>query len=154
MGCGNPHFSNGVMQQDIERFLNLRHLPVSVTVEQATAYLGISPHEIPILLAKGLLKPLGQLAPNGQKFFLMATLDELRHDEKWFGRARDAIAEFWQNKSAHRASGQDGPADGEESAFGRGVRRRERGQFPAPSDFQEAVASDFSASCNETTFPS
>ena len=119
------------MQQDIERFLNLRHLPASVTVEQAAGYLGISPHEIPILLARGLLKPLGHPAPNGQKFFLTATLEELRRDEKWFGKARDAIAEFWQNKNARRASAQDDPANGETSALGRSVRKRERDQFPA-----------------------
>ena len=44
------------MNPDLERFLNLRHLPASISAEQAAGYLGISPHEIPILVAKGLIK--------------------------------------------------------------------------------------------------
>jgi len=82
-------------------------------------------------VANGLLKPLGHPAPNGQKFFLTATLEELRRDEKWFSKARDAIAEFWQNKNARRSSGQYGPTNGEVSALGQRVGKRERDQFPA-----------------------
>ena len=72
------------MNPDLERFLNLRHLPASAPSEQAAGYPGISPHEIPVIVAKGLLKPLGHPAPNAPKFFLTATLEDLRRDEKWF----------------------------------------------------------------------
>jgi len=74
------------MQQDIESFLNLTNAPGRLTAEQAAWFLGFSAHEIPILIAKGLLKPLGHPAPNGPKYFLAATLGELRRDEKWFSR--------------------------------------------------------------------
>jgi hypothetical protein len=95
------------MQQEIERFLNLRHLPANVSAELAAAYLGFAPHEIPILVGKGLLKPLGHPAQNSPKFFLMVTLEELRRDEKWFGKARDAIADFWHNKNTRKPSVQN-----------------------------------------------
>ena len=44
------------MNQDMERFLNLRHPPERVTAEQAAWLLGISAHEIPILIAKEFVK--------------------------------------------------------------------------------------------------
>jgi hypothetical protein len=91
------------MQQEIERFLNLRHLPASCSATEAAGYLGISPHEIPILLAKGYLKPIGHPAPNAPKFFMTSRLEELGRDEKWFGKARDAISEHWQLKNKRKA---------------------------------------------------
>lgn len=96
------------MHQDIERFLNLRHLPASVTAEQAAGYFGFSPHEIPILIARGLLKPLGHPPPNGQKFFLTATLEKLRDDEKWFSKARDAVSEYWRYKNGRKSQNTSG----------------------------------------------
>ena len=90
------------MNQDSERFLNLRNMPDQLTAIETAAKLGISPHEVPILVAKGLLKPLGHPAPNGAKFFLTATLKDLERDEKWHGKARDAITEHWRYKNARK----------------------------------------------------
>ncbi len=90
------------MNQDIERFLNLKNPPSRLTAEQAAWFLGFSSHEIPILIAKGLLKPLGHPAPNGQKFFLAKILEDLRRDEKWFGKASDAIVEYWRYKNGRK----------------------------------------------------
>ena len=90
------------MQQDIESFLNLTNAPGRLTAEQAAWFLGFSAHEIPILIAKGFLKPLGHPAPNGPKYFLAATLDELRRDEKWFSKASDAIVEYWRYKNSRK----------------------------------------------------
>jgi len=58
-------------------------------------------------MAKGLLKPIGHPAHNGQKYFLAATLEDLRRDEKWFGKASDAIVEYWRHKNSRK--GQDAP---------------------------------------------
>jgi hypothetical protein len=44
------------MNQEMERFLNLVNLPAR---RAGAGLLGFSPHEIPILTARGLLKPLG-----------------------------------------------------------------------------------------------
>jgi len=98
------------MQQDLERFLNLKTPPGRLTAEQAAWFLGFSAHEIPILMAKGLLKPLGHPAHNGQKFFLTATLEDLRRDEKWFAKASDAIVEYWRHKNSRKS--QEAPEDG------------------------------------------
>ena len=87
------------MQQDMERFLNLRAPPGRLTAEQAAWFLGFSAHEIPLLVNKGLLKPLGHPAHNGQKYFLTATLEDLRRDERWFAKACDAVVEYWRDKN-------------------------------------------------------
>jgi hypothetical protein len=98
------------MQQDIESFLNLKNPPGRLTTEQAAWFLGFSAHEIPILIAKGLLKPLGHPAHNGQKYFLAKTLEDLRRDGKWFGKASDAIIEYWRYKNSRK--GQDTQLNG------------------------------------------
>jgi len=90
------------MNPDIKEFLNMAARPGQVTMEQTAWLLGFSEHEIPILMAKGLLKPLGHPAHNGQKFFLTATLEDLRRDEKWFGRASDAVVEYWRYKNSRK----------------------------------------------------
>jgi hypothetical protein len=43
------------MQQEMEHFLNLKNATGRFTPEQATWFLGFSAHEIPILIAQGLL---------------------------------------------------------------------------------------------------
>ncbi len=95
------------MNQDTERFLNLRNLPDRLTATETAAKLGISPHEVPILVAKGLLKPLGHPAPNAPKFFLTATLKDLERDEKWHGKAADAVQEYWRHKNARKLDATD-----------------------------------------------
>jgi len=45
------------MQQEAERFLNLKNPPGRLTKEEAAWFLGFSPDEITILMAKELLKP-------------------------------------------------------------------------------------------------
>ena len=98
------------MNPDVKEFLNMAARPGRVTMEQAAWLLGFGEHEIPILMAKGLLKPLGHPAHNGQKFFLTTTLDDLRRDEKWFSKASDAVLEYWRYKNSRKGLGQ---ADGQ-----------------------------------------
>lgn len=93
------------MQHDVERFLNLKSPPGRLTREQAAWFLGFSSEEITILIARGLLRPLGHPAHNGQKYFLTATLEDLRRDEKWYSRASDAIVEYWRNKNSRKGQG-------------------------------------------------
>ena len=90
------------MKTEIEQFLSLKAPPGRLTKEQAAWLLGFNPDEITILISKGLLKPLGRPAHNGQKYFLTATLEELRRDEKWFAKASDAIVEYWRNKNSRK----------------------------------------------------
>jgi hypothetical protein len=57
-----------------------------------------------MLVAAGLLKPLGHPARNSTKFFAAEVLEQLRKDEKWLARACDAIASHWRKRNARKGS--------------------------------------------------
>ena len=90
------------MNPQREQFLKLATAPARLSAEETAWYLGFSPHEIPILVAKGLLKPLGHPPASGTKYFAATTLVELRGDVKWLARASDAIVEYWKFKNARK----------------------------------------------------
>lgn len=90
------------MKMEQEQFLRLPVPPARVTVTEAAWILGFSQHDIPILIAAGLLKPLGHPPANGTKFFASLTLEELRRDLKWLGKASDAIVSHWKTKNGRR----------------------------------------------------
>ena len=96
-------FGFDAMNPQREQFLNLKATPARLTAEEAAWYLGFSSHEIPILVAKGLLKPLGRPPANGVKYFATATLVELQRDVKWLARASDVIVEHWRYKNARKS---------------------------------------------------
>jgi hypothetical protein len=97
------------MNAQDEQFLNLKTLPARVRVEEAALLLGFSPHEIPILVSNGLIKPLGHPPITGVKYFSIVALEELRKDEKWLAKASDCIVQYWQDVNQRRRTTQ--PAD-------------------------------------------
>jgi len=101
------------MNTQHEQFLNLKTMPARLKAEEAAWYLGFSQHEIPMLVAGGLLKPLGRPPINGVKYFSTASLEELRRDAKWLARASDCTVEYWRSrnekKTAHRGKSHDAP---------------------------------------------
>lgn len=101
------------MNSQQEQFLNLRTHPARLRVEETAWYLGFSPHEIPILMTEGLLKPLGRPPTTGTKYFSTVALEELRKDAKWLARASDCVVEYWRirndRKTAHREEAHDAP---------------------------------------------
>ena len=54
---------------ELERYLNLRHFPARMTVEEVAKFFRMSPHDIPVLVANGLLKPLGEPLQSSVKYF-------------------------------------------------------------------------------------
>lgn len=91
------------MDAQREKFLNLRKPPARLNSEETAWYLGFAVHDIPILVSKGLLKPLGHPTGSSVKFFAAITVEELRMDAKWLARATDLIGEHWRNKNARRS---------------------------------------------------
>jgi hypothetical protein len=85
-------------------FLSWKIAPARLTATQTAWFLGFEPHEIPMLVAAGLLKPLGRPPRNSTKFFATATLEQLRGDEKWLARASDAICGYWRERNARKAA--------------------------------------------------
>jgi hypothetical protein len=83
-------------------FLSWKVVPARLDTRQTAWFLGFKPHEIPVLVAASLLKPLGHPARNSRKCFATETLEQLRRDEKWLARASDAIATYWRERNARK----------------------------------------------------
>ncbi len=64
-------------------------IPVRLDATRTAWFLGFDPHEVPVLVGSGLLKPLGHPARNSTKFFATETLEQFRRDEKWLARVRE-----------------------------------------------------------------
>ena len=77
-------------------------LPARLTVEQAAWVLGCQAHDVPILVASRLLKPLGNPPPNGIKFFAMSEVVELAKDRSWLARITNTVNQHWQKKNARQ----------------------------------------------------
>ncbi len=90
------------MNSEKSEFLSWKMAPARLDAQQAAWFLGFRLHEIPILVARGLLRPLGHPARNSAKFFAAEVLGELRRDEKWLARASDAIGGYWREKNARK----------------------------------------------------
>ena len=87
------------MDLELNQFRSLVGLPARLTADQAAAVLGFPRHDITVLMAKGLLRPLGRPVQNSTKYFATAELIELRSDVKWLGRATDTVQARWRNKN-------------------------------------------------------
>jgi len=101
------------MSSDQQQFLNLQNYPARMRVEEVAWYLGFATYEITILMAEGLLKPLGRPPATGVKYFSTAALEEMRRDQKWLARASDCVVQYWKGrnemKKAHRGKSHDAP---------------------------------------------
>ena len=93
------------MDPEQKQFMSLQVPPARLNPEQTAWYLGFQPHDIPALIAAGLLKPLGHPPANGIKYFAAADLDHLRTDTKWLARATDAVHNHWRQRNGHKSAG-------------------------------------------------
>ena len=66
------------------------------------AILGFQEHDIPILVARGLLKPLGSPAKNAKKYFSAVEILALAADTNWLSKATKAVNCHWQTQNAKR----------------------------------------------------
>ena len=98
------------MKDDQHQFLRLLgQLPARLTAEQAAWVLNCQPHDVPILVAARLLKPLGNPPANSVKFFAALELLEQVKDRTWLAKITNALNQHWQKKNAakknHLATG-------------------------------------------------
>jgi hypothetical protein len=69
----------------------LGQLPARLTAEQTAWVLNCQSHDVSILMAARLLKPLGNPQKNGIKFFATAELLELVKDKAGWSRSRMCV---------------------------------------------------------------
>src|SRR4030095_12106216 len=87
------------MNPERKDFLNLKIIPARVNCEETAWLLGFSLHDVPVLIAAGLLKPLGHPPRHGTKYFSSADVVGLRENMKWLTRASDTIVAHWRRKN-------------------------------------------------------
>jgi hypothetical protein len=77
---------------DLNALRSLVGLPARLNAEQTAAMLGFQAHDIPTLVAAGLLCPLGRAAKgkNAVKYFALVDVEDRRRDPKWLSKATDA----------------------------------------------------------------
>lgn len=82
--------------------LHAHRLPGRVTTQEAARLLGFAQHDITMLTAGRLLKPLGSPAPNAPKYF--ATVEILRYaqDADWLRKATECVSRSWKAKNQQR----------------------------------------------------
>jgi hypothetical protein len=73
--------------------------PARLTVEQAAWVLGCQMHDMPILIASRLLKPLGNPPPNGIKYFSTAEVTETAKDRAWLAKMTQTISQHWHKRN-------------------------------------------------------
>src|SRR6266705_5111602 len=71
-----------VLNNDLKAILNLNRPPARLNTAQTAAYLGFKPHDIPVLAARGFLKPLGDPMPTSDKYYARARVLERLDDEE------------------------------------------------------------------------
>ena len=93
-----------IMNNERKELLSLARLPARLNTLETAVYLGFKPHDIPILVARGLLKPLGRPMPNSEKYFARSKLVEAENNEEWLSRATAVLSQHWQAKNARKKS--------------------------------------------------
>jgi len=93
---------------------NLSHLirdglPARLDAGQAAKLLGIAPHDVPVLIGAGLLKPLGSPAPNAPKYFALVDVLEYAANRDWLNRATRTLAKHWRLKNDAQRARKGGP---------------------------------------------
>ena len=84
-----------------QRFLALLgQAPARLTAEQTAWVLNCQPHDVPILVAARLLKPLGNPPPNSVKLFASLELMEQVEDRAWLAKVTNALNQHWQRRNA------------------------------------------------------
>lgn len=98
--------SNGrpaLISAQAKELLNLRRLPAMLNTPQTAVLLGLAEHDIPPLIAAGLLKPLGNPPPNAVKYFGTMEVLEMAGERAILNKIRSTVYQYWRGKNADNA---------------------------------------------------
>src|SRR5258707_2243947 len=88
------------MREDQIRFLSLLgRLPARLTADQVAWVINCQPHDVAVLVAARLLKPLGNAPPNSVKYFASVEILELTQDRVWLGKVTNTVSQHWRRKN-------------------------------------------------------
>jgi hypothetical protein len=73
--------------------------PARLDSKQTAKLLGFQEHDIPVLVAGRLLKPLGKPVPNATKYFAACDMDALAKNPQWLNAATQLVYDYWKKKN-------------------------------------------------------
>ena len=91
-----------VQKNPSRELLHCRRLPARLLAEEVAVLLGFRPHDIPVLIKAGLLKPLAAGPRNCVKYFPRVVIEERCHDVGWLDKASKAVLRGRTTKAATR----------------------------------------------------
>lgn len=84
------------------------NIPSARLTDQETAkVLGFQPHEIPVLVAKKLLIPLGKPRANAPKYFAYSDVFSRANDSEWLSKATQAVYGYNRMRNQRRSGNGD-----------------------------------------------
>ena len=93
------------MTDEQRHFLSLlAQPPARFNAEQAAWALNCQLHDIPVLVAARLLKPLGNPLANRTKYFSAAEIREHGQDRAWLARMTNAIYDHWHRGNRRKTN--------------------------------------------------
>ena len=78
--------------------------PARLNAKETATILGFAEHDVPVLVAAKLLRPLGSPAPNSPKYFARVTVLDRANDMAWLDKATRVIGKYWKDKRARRCT--------------------------------------------------
>lgn len=94
----------GLISAQAKELLNLRRLPAMLNTAQTAVMLGLGEHDIPVLIAAGLLNPLGNPPNNAVKYFGTVEILEIAGENAVLNKIRNAVYQYWRGKNADNAN--------------------------------------------------
>lgn len=91
----------GTLQETIA-LLNCRRLPARLNVTEAAVILGFQEHDMPVLIARKCLSPLGKPAPNSPTYFAAVEISAMAEDRDWLDRATRMLSNYWALKNSRK----------------------------------------------------
>ncbi len=99
---GNTSF----FKQDLATPHGYLPTPGRLDAAQTAVLLGCQEHDIPILVNRGLLEPLGNPIQNARKYFAAVHVLALAQDPVWLNKATKILYQHWAGKNAERRKGE------------------------------------------------
>jgi hypothetical protein len=93
-----------LLNDETINFLQTRRLPARLTAPQTAALLGFQTHDIPVLVKRKLLRPLGKPQANATRYFAARDIERLSSDSAWLSKATQTMSEHWQQGKSPRPS--------------------------------------------------
>ena len=122
----SPSVTVELVSIHVRDLLNVRRLQGRLNSRQTAALLNCGEHDIPVLVSKGLLTPLGHPPANAMKYFAPTEVLGLAGDPERMGQICDALYEHWRGKNAAKTNGARTPGSSSNGSC-HGVFRRKTG---------------------------